>query len=403
MLNRSNNIKSVLVRSYSSFVQPGKFNVEHNETIANRLKNACNTFGYYDALSIPDHENYTLTYDEMLHNVKGLANGFAEHNIKKDQVVVSNSEGINNTLTYLGATTAGLTYVTLPASSTFSEIGAHLQKKKANSLIMGDMENNMVEGALEFFPNLNRSEYFRDERYPQLKHIFSMANKDEPGISLLKDIILDSKDFPYGDLSNNQVSVSYPINDQYVSFTQKSVLNTADALGEFFDIKPRQRFSLAIPSTESLSTIFNLACLLRGAFVAQISNINPTTIINTITQDKCEVLLISGSNFNTLVNSTEFSKVESLKLNKLVIVGEYDASLLKQFESKCKTQTFNIPVNSNQILGFAVSSSNVKLLPNVEAKVVGGVLKTKGYHVSNGEWLDTKIKATLEKDGSIKL
>ncbi|KAN0047915.1 hypothetical protein ACTA71_002304 [Dictyostelium dimigraforme] len=424
MLSKSNNIRKVLCRGFTTYIQPGKFNVETKETIGNRISNVCEKFAYSDAVSIPDHENYTLTYNDVLQNTRGLAGGFIEHGIKDDQTIVSNLYGVDSAMTHVAASFAGLNYVSVPPTSTFSEIGTHLNNQKASSLVMADSNQRvMLDEAFQFFPNLltiYNDEYHRDNRFPALKHIFSTGASQQPGISLLRDIILDTKTSPNKNVTNNQISATYPVADgKYVSFTQKSILNTADALAEFFNIKVGQRFSFAAPLYEGNATAFTIACFSKGAMVALISQVNPANILNSIIKDKCDNLFISASVLNTLVSSPEFARVENLVVKKLIVVGEVDNSVVKQFESKCKgVESSIIPfVHIGQISGVVFNSSGVgKILPNVEAKIVDsngkeldfdnkGSLMTKGFHVGSNpsHWLKTNIKASMSKDGTIKL
>ncbi|KAK5580880.1 hypothetical protein RB653_000904 [Dictyostelium firmibasis] len=423
MLSKSNNIKKVISRRFITYVQRGKFEVETKETIGDRIGTICKQFKYSDALTIPDHNNYSLTYGDILQNAGGLANGFVEHSIKDNQTIVSNSFGVDSALIHMAASCAGLNYVSVPPTSTFSEIGTHLNGQKASTLIMADSNQRvMVKEALEFFPNLltiYNDEYHRDNRFPALKHIFSTGGSQQPGISLLKDIVL-SKTSPNKNVENTHISTTYPVADgNYVSFTQKSILNTADALAEYFDIKPNERFSFAVPLYEGNATAFYLACLSKGAMVGFISQITPSTILNSIIRDKFEHLFISSSNLNTLVSSMEFAQIQTIPLKRLIVVGECDDSIVKRFESKCvdlKTSIFPF-AHIGQISGAVFNSSGFgELLPKVEGKIVDengkeldfdsrGSLMTKGFHVGSNptHWLKTNIKASINKNGTIKL
>ncbi|KAF2072496.1 hypothetical protein CYY_006183 [Polysphondylium violaceum] len=428
MLARSQ-IEKVFLRYYttSTFAQKAKFKVGAEETIGSKLDSLVSKFGYSNAISIPDSDNFTLNYIDLNRNVKGLASGFVEGNNKVSDVVLTNvPQGLEHVIINLASSSAGLQFASVNPEFTFEQIGPVLKSSNAKTLIIGDNNQRvMVDEAIEYFPELQsiyNCEYFKDNRFPSLKHIVSTGRSQQPGISLIRDINIDTNLLKKRDIKSSQLANIAQLSDgKFIGYTQNQLLNAAESLAEFLNIKPNERLSLFVPLFQGNAFVLHFAHLISGAMTALCVESNSTNILNSITQDKCTSLYVSQKSLDDLVNSSEFSKADLSSLKKLYIEGDANPSSIKllQDKTKCSVSIIHfVPNVPGQLSGVVFDTSSVgRVLPGVEVKIVdqkgntvqqgtSGKVLTKGHHLNNnvsGEWLDTTITATMNKDGTIQL
>lgn len=427
MLARSQ-VEKVFTRYYttSTFVQKAKFKVGAEETIGTKLDSLVTKFGYSNAVSVPDSDNFTLNYIELNRNVKGLASGFVEGNNKVSDVVLTNvPQGVEHVIINLASSSAGLKFASVNPEFTFEQIGPVLKSSNAKTLVIGDNNQRvMVDEAIEYFPELQsiyNCEYFKDTRFPSLKHIVSTGRSQQPGIELIRDINIDVNLLKKRDVKpSSLVNIAQLEDGKFIGYTHNSLLNTAESLAELLDIKQHERLSLCVPLYKGSSFALQLSNLISGGMTALCVVPSATNIINTISQDKCNSLYISQKSLDELVNSSEFAKADFSSLKKLYIEGDANPSSIKllQDKSKCSISIIHfVPNVPGQLSGVVFNESSVgRVLPGVEVKIVdqkgnvvqqgtSGKVLTKGHHLNNlsGEWLDTTLTASMNKDGSLQL
>ncbi|KYQ88946.1 putative acyl-CoA synthetase [Tieghemostelium lacteum] len=426
MISNKLGLVGKIIRNYSTstLVQKGKFQVNTVETIGSRLEQITNKYEYSDAIGVPDHHNFTLTFRDLNHNVKGLASGFVESNMKPQEVVLTNlPQGSEYVISQIASSKAGLKFVSLNPQYTFDQIGEQLKSSNAKTLIIGDNNQRiMIEEARDYFPNLKTirySEYHRDSRFPALKYIYSTGTRQEPGIDLLKDIVLDADLLSKTKVSSTDTATLVENGQDLVAYTHSQLLNTGDSIIELLDLKPNQRVSLSVPLYIGSSFPFYLGCLTNGLYIGITSNVNSNTdILNTIAKDKCSILYVTPKTLEEITRSVDLSKFDLSTLKTLVVSGVPNQQILKEFEEKVKCSSVvlhYVDGQPSQLSGLCFNSQGVgRLLPNLEAKVVdskgqvvqrgeSGILQTKGFHVNNNnksEWLDTKLNVKMNSDGT---
>jgi len=264
-----------------------------------------------------------------------------------------------------------------------------------------------------YLKNLVHTQLEREHESVSLKSLFmfrpfiNQLPKIIPQVTNQDDVLIETNSILNGDKIEKEALV----------YSQFNVLNTGYFIGKSMEFAPEDRICVLLPLTKynglAIGFWSSIAC---GSNVVipskQPSNFEST--LKAISIEKCSVLIATIEYFDALSKLASLKDYDLSSLKKVLLVGTSQ----NQPVSQDAVSRFGVKdiftFNSKEGILFNRGSGKGKLLPHVEAKIVDGELKTKGYHVpkqyrtdrqntkfvdSDG-WMDSGVKMSIDSDGN---
>jgi fatty-acyl-CoA synthase len=353
-------------------------------------------------------------------------------------------DGQHHLYAYLASGRDGVLFYPNPHNIPMSDFLIRIKDAKAKGLLMPETIPNRdfiedLDNAMPEYRSLMHGEQFKFPRVPHLRTLFHTGGNMWPGMVSWGSICLRNPaktplvpKLP--EVPANQPILALPqerTTGEYTLsvHTQESLIRTGVALAEALGIQESDRVEMTVPYHLGVVYPLVLGVLNKAAVLVQpYYKFRTQFVIDSIVKDKSSVLVIRGSDISSLLEQP-LEKFDVSSLRTVVVVGGLTPEVEGQIKSKLKAkEVYGLDVVADmpgQFVGLVRKDGKAVPFPYSQAKIVdaqgatvkvgtSGTLKTKGPHVSTSYggpatwvdkegWLDTKIQAKMQDDGSFTL
>jgi fatty-acyl-CoA synthase len=428
------------------------------ETVGKFLENQLDKIGNRDYIVYPE-KNFRVTFKEFHEKTDKLAKGLLSIGIKKGDHVGLWAKNIPEWGFYMMALAKiGAVLVTLNTAYTAKELDYTIKQSDMKALILekGFKDNNYVKMMYSLIPDLKKSvkNDLKLEKYPLLKNIIFMGEYHHRGMYNTYELITEGKSISDKKLKEVKDSVlnSDIMNIQYTSgttgfpkgvmLTHRNCINNAYNIGFYSGLTNNDRLFNPLPLSHSYGLSLILGCLCFGRAIVMTDVFNPSLILSSIQNEKCEVICGVPTIFLALINHPMFEMYDVSSLKHLVKGGSYcPPETLNEIITKLDIETvisgYGLTEASSTVTstdfgdGFdRILNTIGKALFDVEVKIVdrktgeklesgeigeiccSGVIVMKGYYkmpdktheaIDEDGWLHTGDLGKMDKCGYVSI
>jgi len=347
-------------------------------------------------------------------------------------------DNCENLVTQLGTAMCGrITAMADPATVTSApEVGRFLQCVSPRVAIFPP-EYNKVDSFETFYQLIDELEIWPWEvplninQFPDLKVLLNTGSSRQRPFNNWRNVLYYQpapNPMPKPEsISPDEIATVAYANGQAATFSHKSIVNAAHALGSFLELQTSNRLCVATPFHKSYSTAGVLACIGHGAIavLTGATTFEAEKAILALERDSCSHLLCLPAHLREILAHPLLAKHPAPTLRRVVLVrdasdGETEKGLVELAERATGALGVEEVVIAQALphvagLVFARNARSPteslgKLLPNLEARVVdkgkpvkagaSGQLHVRGTPVMRGLWNDqAATKQVLDSDG----
>jgi len=415
----------------------------------------------------PDHEAviytdrpFRKTYSQLRDLCNEVAKGFMAMGIKKgDHVAVWTTNYPEWILAQFATTKIGAVLVTVNTNYKIFELEYLLRQSDATTLILidGFKDSNYVNIINELCPELKNSEpgKLNSERFPFLKNVIYIGDKNHPGMYNWNDLYEMAKSVTDEELMNVQKSLDIHdvINMQYTSgttgfpkgvmLTHYNIVNNGKSIGDCMKLTHEDKLCIPVPFFHCFGCVLGImACVTHGTTIVGIDHFNPLKVMETLQNEECTAVHGVPTMFIAMLEHKDFSKFKFPKLRTGIMAGSpCPIKVMKQVVELMGAKEITIaygqteasPVCTQTRVDDSIElrvSTVGRALPFIECKVVDpetgkdvppgtpGEFVVRGYNVMKGYykmpeataqaidkdgWLHTGDLATMDENGYFKI
>eukprot|EP01117_Protostelium_nocturnum_P006854 TRINITY_DN2456_c0_g1_i1.p1 TRINITY_DN2456_c0_g1~~TRINITY_DN2456_c0_g1_i1.p1 ORF type:complete len:642 (+),score=220.24 TRINITY_DN2456_c0_g1_i1:197-1927(+) len=299
--------------------------------------------------------------------------------------------------------------------------------------------SNYVNMIRELIPESNHSDsnHLKSDRFPFLKNLIQVSDKEEKGFmnsdyfmnakldnSHKKDLKSVTSKLDTHDVVNIQFTSGTTGLPKGAALTHHNILNNGFGTGEIMGLTNKDKMCIPVPFYHCFGIVLGcMAGITHGStIVIPGAGFDPTASLQTVSEEKCTVLHGVPTMFIAMLNHPQFSSFDLSHLRTGIMAGSpCPKEVMKKVESNMNMKEVTIaygmtetsplsfqtrresPLDKRtETVGTVMPHTEVKLVDsNGETVPVGsaGELWVKGYQVMKGYWRDDKKTAESIKDG----
>jgi fatty-acyl-CoA synthase len=427
-------------------------------TIGVFLEEVATTDGARDALIVP-YQRIRWSYAELLARSDAFAAGLLSLGLEPgDRIGVWAPNCAEWTVTQFATARAGLILVTINPAYRVTELEHVLRTVECRALVTATRfrTSDYLSMLHELAPELEAgSDELVSVRLPALRHVVTIGEAEHAGCIPFQTVSAQATQASRHRLRSISASIQMDdaVNIQFTSGTtglpkgatlsHHNLLNNGFFVGAATGIGPGSRVCIPVPLYHCFGMVMgNLGCLTHAAaMVYPAESFDPPVTMETIQQERCDVLYGVPTMFIAMLNHADFDRYDLSSLRRGIMAGApCPIEVMKEVASKMHmgeitiaygmTETSPVSFQSSRDDPLELRVSTVgRIQPHLEVKIIDdagkivprgepGQLCTRGYSVMLGYWNDeartreaidragwmhTGDSATIDKDGYCRI
>ena len=405
------------------------------------------------------HQDIRWTYSELKEKVDRCAKALLTFNVVKgDRVGIWSPNCAEWLVVQIATAKIGAILVNINPSYRLHELEYALHQSGCKIVVLAEKSkySSYVEMMHTLIPELDGDNEIDCEKFPRLKRIISLGEKNYPGMlpweifmsrgkkvsdQLLKAIM---NGLGYGDAINIQYTSGTTGYPKGVTLSHYNILNNGYLVSENMNLEPKDRLIIPVPLYHCFGMVLgNLGCITHGAtMIYSGENFEAEQVLETVEKEKATALFGVPTMFLAEVNHPDLKKYDLSSLRTGVMAGALcpeelmikvnkDLHIPEILIAYGMTETSPVSTQTRRDAPFLKRVTTVgTVMPYTEVRIVNpetnetvkigetGELCTRGYCVMLGyweneeqtreaideeHWIHSGDLATLDEDGYISI